>query len=86
MTPFERFEARMMLRGLLVFFGGGAIYALYIKFIVPLTMSAPQGIRLMIVLIPLSIWLIASVYTISRMRGRHEAVAAYKRRVNYKEE
>ena len=75
-TAFERFERRIFWRALLIFVGGGIGLALLRSWLVQ---WAWLGLILMVC------WLAASWYAASKLRQRHEAVAAYKARVGYKD-
>jgi len=73
-TPFERFESRRFFGVILLVFGGGAAVAL-------LQWAGYQGAALTV----LAIVLAASLYGASKLRGRGETSAGYKRRVGYRE-
>lgn len=75
MTPFEKFERRLVWRTISMFIGGMILLAMAYQWLGP-TLG-------WVVLLPL--WLGTSWYAASRLRQRHEAVAAYKERVGYKD-
>jgi hypothetical protein len=76
LTAFERFERRVFWRALLIFVGGGIGLALLRSWLFQLPWL---GLALMVC------WLAASWFAAAKLRQRHEAVAAYKARVGYKD-
>lgn len=72
-TRFERFEFRILMQTIVIFFGGGALVAAaYFANIpwVPLLLG----------------WLLLSGYSARRLRGKSETTAAYQQRVGYNDE
>lgn len=73
-TAFERFEARQLWRLIvLVLSGGAAVAWLY---------QADDGAAATLVLV---LVLVGALLSASRLRGRHETSAGYKRRVGYRD-
>jgi uncharacterized membrane protein len=86
-TKLEKYEARTILIALGVAVGGLLLLLfLWQKMIFPATANAPQVVKIGLVLVPLGVWLAATLYTASRMRNRSESAEAYRRRVGFNDD
>jgi hypothetical protein len=79
---FEKFEIRQLFRFILVLFGGLLLMLLSRLVMWP---GDIEPTKIMVGLIGMSIWLVFTTYSASRLRGRRESKAAYQRRLDYKE-
>jgi hypothetical protein len=84
-TPFERFEQRLLIRALAVFFGGGLALALGWQWLRAAPLPGSRAANAAIGLLAIGVWLLASLAAVRRLRTKHETSAAYKRRVGYVE-
>ena len=83
-TAYEIFRAWMTLRPVIIGVVGLGLLAFAVQYVFPATLSWPQAAKVTLVLVPLLIWAGLIIYTIGRAPRRHEADAAYRRRVGYK--
>jgi hypothetical protein len=81
-TAFQRFEQRLLIRTLVIFIAGGVAVA-FVHYVLTPKLS-PQGSAILL-LATIALWLAASAYSSSKLRGRSETLAAYKRRAGFKE-
>lgn len=78
----ERFELRALLVAGLVAVGGLLLLLLAWQYwLFPATAGASPAVRVVLVMVPLFVWLLATLAALRRVRDRSETAAAYRRRV-----
>ncbi len=83
-TPYEWFKTWMTVRPFVILVAGLGLMWLGAVTVLPLTQNLPESIKLLIVLVPLLVWVVMVGYTLWQAPQRHEADAAWRKRIRYR--
>ena len=80
-TPFKRFEQRLLVRAISMVVAGGLVLGLGWQWLRTAASPWPPAL----IIFAIAAWLAAALLAVTRLRGKHESLGAYKRRVRYVE-